>query len=249
MTARERVRFVRSRHTLAGWPLLMTLVIGCGGTSPGDVGCVKDVECKGNRVCRQGMCMDPAGPAPLDALTGEGNDAQGLPLATLDGSPAVVTPAADGGVADGGPTLSPAADALLPAPLDTLAPLLDSGSVSGDVAPVGGGAVVKLCNELSKGMIDFTITVLLGPPQNPIRLSALSGTCSPPTGMACTPIPTGDVPYVMLDGTEELDRGVVRGVRAGEEILLLATLNKTTGAPMVEGGPLKPEFKCADLVF
>lgn len=35
-------------------------LVGCGASRPPSEGCAKDVDCKGDRICREGVCIDPA---------------------------------------------------------------------------------------------------------------------------------------------------------------------------------------------
>ena len=66
--------------------LALAFLSSCGGTGslpPGPAGCVRDVDCKGDRVCITGSCLPPGGggggdvtpdlkmTVPLDAAMGE----------------------------------------------------------------------------------------------------------------------------------------------------------------------------------
>ncbi len=50
-----------ARNVAVGF-VLGGLAIGCSGTRSPYVGCEKDVDCKGERICQEAVCEDPKGP-------------------------------------------------------------------------------------------------------------------------------------------------------------------------------------------
>jgi len=108
-------------------------------------------------------------------------------------------------------------------------------------------AVVKFCNDLSKGGADVVLTVEVGFPVA-ATLSASTGSCTPLAPASCQAIPLGtDVPLTLRDGSQVLWQGGMNQVESGEEWILVAELDDTSGEPTVEGGVLKPEFPCSEI--
>jgi hypothetical protein len=72
---------------------LLLLVAGAPGCKAGETGgCQSDAECKGDRICRDRQCVDPA---PVTIATSDGERATGAPRGDLGG----MGPTTKGGVA------------------------------------------------------------------------------------------------------------------------------------------------------
>ena len=66
MANEDRTMNLRVRahiSTLACLPLF-AMAVGCDNDSSDDSGCGSDLECKGNRICEAGQCVDPGGARP-----------------------------------------------------------------------------------------------------------------------------------------------------------------------------------------
>ena len=93
-------------------------------------------------------------------------------------------------------------------------------------------AVMKFCNDLSRGTELVTLTVDFAG----VTASALSGECSPVVPDACVGIPTGANPSVELrEGAAVIISGSfpTLTVAEGDELLVLATIDDATGEPSV----------------
>jgi hypothetical protein len=164
--------------------------------------------------------------------------------AVAAGTGGVAAPGTGGVVTDAGAAMDAGVDGVVAA--GTGGTTAGTGGATGtDGAADAGvtGAVAKFCHHLRHGGQDTVLTVVIGS-VNPVRLSASTNTCSPPTPMPCAAIPTGDsVPITLMEGTTILDQGTA-DIVAGSEWLLWATLD--AGAPILNGGELTPGYRCSD---
>jgi hypothetical protein len=128
--------------------------------------------------------------------------------------------------------------------------LVMAGACGGGDDDNKNSAVLKFCNPLSlqnNQPLDLTLEV---GSEKPVALTAASGTCTPKAkGAACIRVPLGvNVPVVMKMGTDRLASEVLE-IKAGEEWLVLASLDDMS-RPALEGGSLDlTKAKCADLAF
>lgn len=115
-------------------------------------------------------------------------------------------------------------------------PLQGGGSACAPAAlceePPMGDATMKFCNDLARGTESVTLTVEFAG----VSATAASGECTPLVPNACIPIPTGVNPSVaLLEGTTEIITGSfpTLTVLDGDELLVLAGIDETTGNPTV----------------
>jgi hypothetical protein len=124
-----------------------------------------------------------------------------------------------------------------------------AGGAGGDAGP----AVGKFCNTLSFGSTDVggqggaagapntdvTLVLEVGEGAAKVKFEAISGTCAPMDGNACTTIPSGpDVRVVMYDKdvpTSLLESGTAE-ILPGENWIFVTEL--VQGQPTFDGGPL-----------
>jgi hypothetical protein len=148
---------------------------------------------------------------------------------------------------------APALDAGTPAPTSdaaAAAPSPPGGAADAGLRPsdaVSGMAVVKFCNDLTRGGQSITLTLELGRPVA-ARLMAATGECAPPVNQACAAIPAGEVPAALLDGATVLSTGTFPA-RAGEELLTIATISNMTGRPTVVVGTFRAESRCSSFAL
>jgi hypothetical protein len=120
---------------------------------------------------------------------------------------------------------------------------------TGGASGTGGGtgdAVMKFCNNLTKGGEDVTLTVDFGG----VRVSTVTGTCTPAVGLNCTTVPTGEaVSANLYDGSTLLFEGQFTLVEAGDEVITLAVLDDAGTAPALQGGVLDPGYVCSELDY
>jgi len=127
----------------------------------------------------------------------------------------------------------------------------DGGGLTQPDAGGGGGATgagtpIKFCNALAlQGNQNLRLTLKLG--EEPLLLSADSGGCSTAPGATCKTITPGIVKVVLADDADmPIAEGTVT-IGAGEEWMVLATLDRMTMEPTVVGGALKAGYTCATL--
>jgi hypothetical protein len=95
----------------------------------------------------------------------------------------------------------------------------------------GASARVKFCHRLKREGKPITLTVEFGSPAL-ARVSAETGTCSPPINVPCTEVPVGYFPGRLLEGNTLLAPGTFR-LAANDEYLLWAEVSNATGRPIV----------------
>jgi hypothetical protein len=122
------------------------------------------------------------------------------------------------------------------------------GSVDAGPGDTGGGgtAQIKFCNALAlQNNGNLRLSLQVGDP--PVVMTADSGQCSTPTGSPCNTVPAGINSVHLVDDTnQEFASGTVT-IAAGEQWMMLATINNTTGDPTVIGGALKPQYTCSSV--
>jgi hypothetical protein len=158
-------------------------------------------------------------------------------------------PRPDGGtVAD---TANPAPDAAAldgvpPAP-DTAGPPPDAPRVDAGGPPLDGGsngtAVAKFCNALTLGGMDFEASIEIGDAA-PVRLTAISGTCSSRLGQACQTVPAGTPTVTVFQGTQPIG-SVVATIMPNREVVLIFDLN-AMNEPALFQRNLAPGIPCAN---
>jgi hypothetical protein len=138
-------------------------------------------------------------------------------------------PGPDGGtVAD---TANPAPDAAapdgVPPATDSAGPAPDASRVDAGGQPPDGGsngtAVAKFCNALTQGGMDFEASIEIGDAA-PVRLTAISGTCSSRLGQACQTVPAGMPTVTLFQGAQRLG-ALVATIMPDRELVLILDLN------------------------
>jgi hypothetical protein len=125
-----------------------------------------------------------------------------------------------------------------------------SAGAGGVAPPPGGSAAIKLCNNLvNADDTDFEAELIAGP----LRLKALSGTCSPAVAMPCATIPPGNTTLTLQRaiGARMLATLDVT-IQAGVEYVALAEFNDMTSMVEIGGGPLTsllPGARCSTVDY
>jgi hypothetical protein len=99
----------------------------------------------------------------------------------------------------------------------------------------GQTAYVKFCHELRREGKPIDLTIEFG---NPVlaRITARTGSCSPPVNLPCLPAPVGDMPGKLLEGTTIHSVGGFR-LSKDAEYLMWAEIGNRSGKPIptIEG--------------
>jgi len=176
--------------------------------------------------------------SPSEAGTGTAGDTTGT------GGKSGNTP---GGATSGGTNEGGAAGGTPPITSNAGGPdIAFGGDGSGGAGGAGTGpSVGKFCNTLSFGGNDVTMVLEIGEGASKVTFKAVTGTCAPADGHACTMLPQGaNVPIVMYDNddpTTVLDSGSA-DIAPGEDWILFSDLDKTdpqNPQPIFDGGPLR----------
>jgi hypothetical protein len=128
----------------------------------------------------------------------------------------------------------------------------DAGRPDSAAAPITGTgpAAGKFCNTLTANGMSVDFILSIGQP--PVRLTASSRNCTPINGAACTALPTGEQPYSFafvnpMNGQELEIEGGTMTIAPGAELFFWTLLDGMN--PILEGGVLRPEFKCSALQY
>jgi hypothetical protein len=112
--------------------------------------------------------------------------------------------------------------------------------------PTGAGTPIKFCNALAlEGNMNLRLILNIGEPA--VKLTADSGGCSTMPGTACQTIPPGDHAVVVTDDAGEMIFSGMATIGAGEQWMVLATLDRMTMQPTLLGGALKAGYTCATI--
>jgi hypothetical protein len=129
---------------------------------------------------------------------------------------------------------------------------MDAGRSDAAAPATGGAASGKFCNTLTANGMSVDFILDIGMP--PVRMTASSRNCTPAAGAACTALPSGmNLPYSfaflnpMTGAVLELERGTMT-IMAGTELFFWTFLD-AMNLPALEGGSLRPEFKCSALQY
>jgi hypothetical protein len=113
--------------------------------------------------------------------------------------------------------------------------------VDNSAVVAGKQAYVKFCHQLKRDGKPIVLTVEFGVPAL-AKISAVTGTCSPPINVPCAAIPVGVYPGRLLEGTTLLAPGTFR-ISEGAEYLLWAEVSGYSGKPIVAVDPTYGVFE------
>lgn len=69
--------FQRFSLALTGWAVLLTVACGSSGSTSSEGACITDSQCKGDRICEGGVCVDPHGASGTGGSGASGAGAAG----------------------------------------------------------------------------------------------------------------------------------------------------------------------------
>jgi hypothetical protein len=121
----------------------------------------------------------------------------------------------------------------------------DNNDPQGNEGIVAGMAAGKFCHQLNRSGRSIDLTLEFGTPAL-TRLTASTGTCSPPIGQLCQRIPVGIVPSRLLEGDKVLATGRFT-LLANREYVFFGVVSASTGQPSVNNGELDVRFKCSTI--
>jgi hypothetical protein len=120
----------------------------------------------------------------------------------------------------------------------------DGGAAPGALPPVmeSGMATAKYCNGLVDPADGSSVELVLELGSKPVRFTAASGKCSPATGVACSTIPAGNIPFRLTLGTEVISEGIAP-LEAGKPVAIVTYFDKA-GMFQIGGVKLSPPRTC-----
>jgi hypothetical protein len=110
----------------------------------------------------------------------------------------------------------------------------DAAGPPADGAGATGTALAKFCNGLSAMGAPTEITVEIGDTA-PVRLTAVTGTCSSMLGQMCQTVPAGVMETLNFFQGDQMVGTAQSTIMPGEELVLLARLN-AMGRPVIAVG-------------